>query len=127
MGEFDDISGDRLRADLVRLAELILRMEREGTLLASPARIQRLLGTLRQKLFAWEVRASPLRAEEEGHEDGPQRRENCSAEGQETRAEEPPDPQVLRSLQVVEDALRRQRELEKEWRSGPDPGGGDGD
>jgi hypothetical protein len=49
-------SEDELRAELLRFARRILRLEDEGRLLASPADLQTVLGELRRRLFEWEVR-----------------------------------------------------------------------
>lgn len=102
MGKYDDIRPDHLRADLVRFAELILRLEKNNLLLRSAPEIQRLIGDLRQKLFAYEVRSTtefpslPMQVEEEEEE----------------------DPMIRESLRVVKEAMDRQREIFDEWGPG---------
>jgi hypothetical protein len=125
MGKYDDINEDQLRGDLVRFAELILRLNREGALLASPADLQTMLGELRQKIFAWEVRAS--RRLQAGGEAGeaPGSESGGKAEGEAASAPEPvsssEDRQVRDSLRIVRDALRREEELLEEWEEGLPP------
>jgi hypothetical protein len=118
MGQYDRISGAQLRADLLRFSELILTLEREGRILRSAAELQHLLGELRQKLFAWEVRASldpeaPLRQEAD---------EAPGTGGSPSRSEReagPPtdrdDGQLRQSLRVVREAIQRQSEMAEEW------------
>jgi hypothetical protein len=107
MGKYDDITEARLRADLVAFAELILRLDREGDVLAAPAEIQRLMGDLRQKLFAFEVRCSRLPGEPRGGHGEPREGIASSPEVED---------QVLReSLKVVREALRRSEEMIREW------------
>lgn len=102
MGAYDDITPERLRSDLVSFAELLLRLDREDGLLRSAAEIQRLIGELRQKLFAYEIRSSRLLPERtEGMDRG------------ESRVDE--DPLVRQSLKVIREALRREEEMLKEW------------
>jgi hypothetical protein len=62
-------SADDLRGDLVRFARKVLALEAEGRLLDSPADLQTVLGELRRRLFAWEVRrASEIREAREAAE-----------------------------------------------------------
>jgi len=49
-------SAEELRAELVRFARRLLELEETGRLLDSPADLQTVLGELRSRLFAWEVR-----------------------------------------------------------------------
>ena len=58
MGRYDDIDPEEVRRHMVRVARLILRMEDEGRLLREAPRLQKLLGDLRQRLFAYEVRST---------------------------------------------------------------------
>lgn len=102
MGKYDDITPERLRRDLVSFAELLLRLDRQEALLRSAAEIQRLIGELRQKLFAYEIRSSRLLPEKSG---------GSTAVG-ETAQE---DPVVQESLRVIREALRREEEMLKEW------------
>jgi hypothetical protein len=105
MGQYDDISQERLRADLVRFAKLILRLEEEGGLLTSPADLQKILGELRQKLFAWEIRSSRHLGQPREEGSGSPREEPAGAES----------PSLRESLRVVREAIRREEELLKEW------------
>jgi hypothetical protein len=103
MGQYDDITEAQLRADLVRFAELLLRLEAEGGLLVSPADLQKILGELRQKLFAWEIRCSRFLDPVDPPGGGPLH-EPAGGEGT------LPD-----SLRVVREAIERQREVLREW------------
>jgi hypothetical protein len=58
MGRYDDITPEKLRAELLRFAELIQRMDRDDLLLRSSPRILKMLGELRQMLFAYEIRGA---------------------------------------------------------------------
>jgi hypothetical protein len=102
VGKYDEIRPDHLRADLVRFAELILRLEKNNLLLRSAPEIQRLIGDLRQKLFAYEVRSTT---------DFPSLTPHVE--------EEEDDPLIRESLRVVREAMERQREITDEW-GGPD-------
>lgn len=97
MGKYDDISPEELRSDLIRFARLILQLEEEGGLLASAAEVQKLMGDLRRKLFAYEIRGTPKLGSEEA----------------EAPAET--DPLVEESLRVVREALERQEEMIDDW------------
>jgi hypothetical protein len=55
---YDDARADRLKALLRRLAEMIQELDQTGTLLASSAELQRLLGDARSELFHYEVRCT---------------------------------------------------------------------
>lgn len=92
MGRFDDITPEELRADLRRFAQLILRLEADGHLLDATPRLLKVLGDLRSKIFAYEVRATGdlLARDEESAE--------------------------LREAQrIIEEAMRRAREAQSEW------------
>lgn len=108
MGEYDDIEPERLRADLKRFAELILRLDEEDGVLTSPSDLLTILGELRQKLFAYEVRSSHLLRR--GDPSGSNSEESPDAE-REVESE---------SLRVVREARERQREMMREWMSSPD-------
>lgn len=100
MGRYDDIDPEDVRRETVRIAKLILRLDEDGELLREAPQLQKLLGDLRQRLFAYEVRcAADL---------GPQDEEATEA------TEDPDDPLVEESLRVVEEALERQEELREE-------------
>lgn len=105
MGKYDDIPPERLRADLVRFARLILRLEADGRLLHEVPGIQRLIGNLRQKLFAYEVRStSRLEA------------------AQPDKDTHPEDAGLGESLRIVRDAIERQERMRAEWdEAGPGP------
>jgi len=108
MGQYDDISSEELRADLVRFAELVLRLQEHDGLLVSPADLQKILGELRQKLFAWEIR----RSRHLGDAGSPEDRGGATAAsgaGEDT------------SLRVVREALERQERMIQEWSGDADP------
>ena len=92
MGLYDDIKPDELAADLRRFAELILRLDSEGRLLEAAPNLLRILGDLRAKIFAYEVRATDRLA---------------------ARLEEPEE--VREARRVIEEAIRRAREAQSEW------------
>ena len=102
MGRYDDITPEQLRAELLRFAELIQRMDREQLLLRASPRILKLLGELRQMLFAFEIRA----ARHLGGKDLP------GVPG--PAAGEAPAPLDQESLRIVREALAREKELQEE-------------
>ncbi len=113
MGQYDDIPPEQVRADLVRFARLILRLEEEGRLLRSIPHIQAILGDLRQKLFAHEVRGTRnLPSTDERRVESPLPPAAPATEEQE-------DPGLRDSLRIVREALERQEEAVREWM---DPG-----
>ncbi len=101
MGRHDDITEDQLREELVSFARLILLLDRKDALLDRSASILRLLGEMRQMVFAWEVRVTD-RA-------GP-------AQPRRPGAPEPPDDDAVEDLssRVVREALEREQQLLRE-------------
>ncbi len=93
MGKYDNIGGDRLRRDIVRLATLIRRLEQEGKLLDEIPRLLKILGDLRQKMFAYEIRS----VEKLIPKDEAQSRE------------------LEESRRIVREALKREKEKLAEW------------
>lgn len=112
MGQYDGISGEQLRADLIRFSQLLQRLDGEGVLLRSAAELQVVLGQLRQKLFAWEVRASLL--PDEGEVIRPSPPENV---GSDERLDLVDETWIEDSLRVVREAMERQMEARDEWRN----------
>ena len=106
MGKYDDITPDRLRSELLRFARLLLTMEERGVLLEKSPTVLRLLGELRQMLFAYEVRGTRRLAP---GEEGPLE----SAAGKEA-PEKHDDPATRESLRIVREALERERRLLEE-------------
>lgn len=101
MGKYDDITPEKLRARLVRFARLIIKLEERGDLLERSPALLKLLGELRQMLFAYEVRyTGKLLPRESGEES----------------TEDPADPEIEDSFRIVREALERQRELQDELR-----------
>lgn len=96
MARPDNGSPDALRADLRHFAQLVLRLERDGRLLEATPQLLKLLGDLRAKLFAYEVR--------------------CAA----TFRQDASRPEITESERIVRDALERAREAEREWERGWD-------
>lgn len=94
MGKYDNIQPETLRADLLHFAALVQRLDREDRLLDGIPRLLKLLGDLRQKLFAYEVRAT--------------------ARLQPRQADEPPE--VREARRIIEEALRREQEMIDEWK-----------
>jgi hypothetical protein len=105
MGRYDDITADELRQELTHFARLIVRMDEEGVLPDRSHSVLRLLGELRQMVFAYEVRNTrhdqPLRPHPRA------RMQKLQAE----HAEERGAPSESDSLRVVREALEREREL----------------
>ena len=103
MGRYDDITPEKLRSELLRFAELIQRMDRDELLLRSSPRILKMLGELRQMLFAFEIRG----ARHLGGKDlpGPQGLPGGS---------EGPTGIDSASWRVVQEALQREKELQEE-------------
>ncbi len=102
MGRYDDITADELRSALVRYARLVLRRETEGTLLDSLPDLMQFLGELRQMVFAYEVRGT----------------RRCEVKAGAAEEASVPDPALLESLRVVEEALERAKELQEELERG---------
>ena len=100
MGRYDDISPEELPAQLLRLARLIHAMEKKNILLQETWTMLRLLGELRQMIFAYEVRGTRALLPEN-----------------EVDATPSPDPTLDDSLRIVSEALDRERELLKELES----------
>ena len=97
MGKYDDITPERLKAEILRFARLLLKMEEEGVLLEKTPSVLRLLGELRQMLFAYEVRYTKKLMPSEK----PVRKGS-------------PEPELDESLRIVQEALRREKELQEE-------------
>lgn len=109
MGRYDDIDPEALRTHLVRLARLILRLDRDDALLREAPRLQKVLGDLRQRLFAYEVRGtSRLDAGEE-----------AEADGDEAAGPDDPDALIDESLRIVREAMERTEELREELEGSP--------
>ena len=118
MGKYDGISAARLRGDLVAFARLLLRLEREGTLLESPADLQRLLGELRRKIFAFEVRAPRLPLGSGGSPKPPADTPGpeFADSGEERPGGTDPADAILReSRKVIREAMKREEEMIREW------------
>lgn len=111
MGKYDDITPEQLRAELVRFARVLLKMDEEGVLLEKSPMLLKLLGELRQMLFAYEVRSTKRLAPPEGGE-GVQEAAAASAEA---------DAATRESLRIVREAVERERRfLEDLHRDLPD-------
>lgn len=106
MGRYDDMTPDQLRERLVRTARLILKMDENDVILARTPELLKLFGELRRMLFAYEVRCAPgaeedqARAPSDGSRDGD------------------PDDATSHASEIVEEAIRRQQELQDELRRG---------
>lgn|SRR5688572_29292965 len=101
MGLYDDITPDGLRADLRHFADLIQRLDAEDRLLEATPRLLKVLGDLRAKIFAYEVRVTGRLF---------------------PREKRPEGPHVGEARKIVEDAIRRIEEAEREWTRPWDPG-----
>jgi hypothetical protein len=98
MGRFDDITPDQLRADLRHFADLIAKLDADGTLLDAAPRLLKVLGDLRAKIFAYEVRFT----------------------GRLSPRPEPEPNHISDSQRIVEDAIRRSHDALGEWKRSPD-------
>lgn len=109
MGRYDDIKPEDLRKELLRFARLIRAMEKQGVLLQKTPSLLRLLGRLRQMIFAYEVRVTrnlaPGEPGKAGGQPGP------------PAEEEESDPLSDRSARIVREARERERELQDELRN----------
>ena len=99
MGKYDDITPEQLRAELLRFARLLLKMDEERVLLEKTPSVLRLLGELRQMLFAYEVRYTKKLLPSEKPAKG-------RAGGKDARTDD--------SMRIVQEALRREKELQEE-------------
>lgn len=99
MGKYDDITPERLRSEMLRFARLLTKMDEEGVLLDRTPSVLRLLGELRQMLFAYEVRYT---------------KKLLPSEKPARPAQEERDPAMRDSMRIVEEALRREKELQEE-------------
>jgi hypothetical protein len=124
MGRYDDITDERLRAELTRFARLILRMDEEEVLLARTHSVLRLLGELRQMVFAHEVRNTRRDAPPRPHP--LTRMERLEQGGDVEAGAEPVEPGPEDSLRIVREALEREREF-LDRLTQPDDGPDDGD
>lgn len=104
MGRYDDITPEQLRTKLLRFARLVLKLEEKDMLLEKSPALLKLLGELRQMLFAWEVRGTRNLTPREDEEDGS------------VELEAPEDEEVRESLRIVQEALEREEELRDELR-----------
>jgi hypothetical protein len=118
MGRYEDIPPEQLRADLVRFARLLLRLDDEGRLLRAVPHVQSLMGDLRQKLFAFEVRGTnALPRTDAPDSDDP----SLASDGSEE------DLRLRESLRIVREALARQDEATREWLNPEDETANDAD
>lgn len=108
MGKYDEMPPEELRERLVRFGRLILRLEEEGELLDKAPQVLKIIGDLRQMLFAYEVRCTARLGPEQ------------SEAGGEAQGAAEDDPSLLESLRVVEEALEREQELLDELTRDPD-------
>jgi len=111
------VDPERLRRDLLQLAEFIQKMDRERSLLNAAPRLLKLMGDLRSALFEYEVRHTGRLLPKP------------VPPGAEPDSENEP-PAVRESRRIVQEAIERQREAEREWERGaseedeePPPGG----
>lgn len=118
MGRYEDIPPEQLRADLVRFARLLLRLDDEGRLLRAVPHVQSLLGDLRQKLFAYEVRGTNQLPRTDAHGSDDPSLETLSSDE---------DVRIRESLRIVREALARQDEATREWLNPEDETANDAD
>lgn len=99
MGRHDDVTPDQLRADLRHFADLIVKLDAENGLLEAAPQLLKVLGDLRAKIFAYEVRFT----------------------GRLSTIEDEP-PEIRESRRIIEEATQRAREAEEEWRRSQEGG-----
>lgn len=120
MGRYDDITPDELRTRLLKFARLVRAMEKRGVLLEKAPSLLRLLGELRQMIFAYEVRSTrefqPPGEDTESGASGGGTVDSGSESG--TAADPASHPELDESLRIVREALERDEELQKELRDG---------
>ncbi|TVP53926.1 MAG: hypothetical protein EA351_14240 [Gemmatimonadales bacterium] len=129
MGQYDGIKPDRLRADLKRFAELLLRLEEEDALLTSPSDLLTIIGELRQKLFAYEVRCSHLLGSGESSSASGKSATQSSSEGSSDGSREgsPSSSETeAESRRIVREARERHDQMIREWSDRPDGDNDDG-
>ncbi|UCF18560.1 MAG: hypothetical protein JSU87_11490 [Gemmatimonadota bacterium] len=86
------VDPERLRRSLLRLAQEIIRLEKDGELLHAAPVLIRMMGNLRSQLFEWEVRCT----------------------GRLLPRGEPPE--ILEAQRIVEEAARRlEQEDDEDW------------
>lgn len=107
MGRYDDMTDEQLRAELTRFARLVLRMDEEDVLLDRTHSVLRLLGELRQMVFAHEVRNT--RRDEPPRPHPLTRMERLEAGNDPEPAA--PDEDAADSLRVVREALEREQDF----------------
>ena len=95
MGQYDNIGADQLRRDLLRLATLIRKLQDEGRLLDEIPRLLKIFGDMRQKMFAYEIRAAE---------------DLVPKDEEESRL-------IEESRRIVEEALESERVRMEEWRT----------
>jgi hypothetical protein len=101
MRSHDNVTPDGLRADLRHFADLIVKLDAEGQLLDAAPHLLKILGDLRAKIFAHEVRFTGRLS---------------------PRVEADASPQEAESRRIIEEAAQREREARDEWRRRPEPG-----
>jgi hypothetical protein len=113
MGRYDDIDGAELEERLRKLARLIRALDREGLLLPRTGSLLRLLGELRQMIFAYEVRCTRnlLPDDDETLPEGGAGEGGADRAGRRSPSGQPGD-----SERIVQEALERERELQDELR-----------
>lgn len=103
VGKYDGIEPAALRTALVAFANALLDLDKKGTLLVRAPELQKMMGDLRQMLFAYEIRCTeklPIVLRE--------------AENQEVEN----DPVIRASLRIVQEAVKREADLADSWRNG---------
>lgn len=112
MERYDDITEAELRRELVSFARLVLTMEKHDALVDRTASLLRLLGELRRMVFAYEVahtnRDEPARSRSPGPDATPRPLTDAEALDALTRE----------SHRIVDEARRREEELQNELRDG---------
>lgn len=97
----EPVNPEQIRQNLLRLADFIQGLNREGSLLDAAPRLLKLMGDLRSQLFEYEVRHT-----------GRLLPKAATAEA------DAPTTLERESRRVVDESLERLRELEEEWRRG---------
>lgn len=118
MERYDDITEAELRREMVSFARLVLTMEKHDALVDRTASLLRLLGDLRRMVFAYEVAHT--------NRDEPARSRTPKPTTPPLTDGEALEELTRESERIVDEARRREEELQNELRDGYlDPGDAD--
>jgi hypothetical protein len=120
LGAYDDISAEQLQSDLIDFARAILKSSEEDRVLESPASLLKILGELRQKLFAFEIRSTRLKLPSSDPSRTPEADESSRPDAPSAHGGEGGSA-LNDSLRIVQEALRRTQSMLEELDQGTEP------